>query len=76
MSFDARKPQFFNFVVEKAPDGVAIDKWKFLLFEDLRKSGKVNMCHTQVIIDLTGLTKWEINEIRKNYNHYFELYRL
>ena len=44
-----------------------ITKEDFELYEDIRKSGKLNMFNVSKIVELTGLTKEQCFYIMENY---------
>ena len=45
-----------------------ITKDDFELYEDVRKTGRINMFNVSKIVELTGLTKEQCFYIMKNYN--------
>jgi hypothetical protein len=49
---------------------IIINKEKFRMFENVRKSGITNMFDLKVVKELTGLSKDEIVNIIKNYSKY------
>jgi hypothetical protein len=54
---------------------IIINKEKFRMFENVRKSGITNMFDLKVVKELTGLSKDEIVNIMKNYSKYKKKFR-
>lgn len=61
-------------ILDKVQSQIEMEHRKFLAYEAVRYSGKVNMNAIREVCDITGLDRAEVMHIRENYQQLAEKY--